>query len=158
VYEVKYFQVKKPYGYVVYEPSDSPLTNFIISIGPFIINTLLGALILLPASIELSVFGVLSGIQNSNITFGDVLRFLPTLVSCWLGISIIMHAFPSIGDAEVLVSTILKNKEVNLFIRIMIAPVVGFIYLGAIGSIVWLDLGYALLVAFFMPKIIGLFL
>ena len=158
VYEVKYFQIKNPSGYVVHEPSASPLTNLVISIGPFIINTLLGAIILFPASIEMSEFGILTAVRNGNVGFEGILRFLPMLILYWLGVSIIMHAFPSTGDAQSLVSSVLKNKEVNIFIKILVAPFVGLIYLGAIGSMVWLDLGYALLIAFLLPKLIALFL
>lgn len=158
IYEVKYFQAKNPCGFVAHEPSDNPLTNFIISIGPFIINTLLGACILFPASIEMSEFGILNMIWHSNIDSIAVVRYIPMLIAYWLGISVLMHAFPSTGDAEVLISNILKNKDVNIFIRILVAPFVGLIYLGAIGSMFWLDLGYALLVAFCLPKLIALFL
>lgn len=158
VYEVKYFQVKNPCGFVAHEPSDDPLTTFIISIGPFIINTLLGACILFPASIEMSEFGIFDWIWRSDVDLTAVVRFIPMLIAYWLGISILMHAFPSTGDAGVLVSNILKNKDVNIFIRILVAPFVGLIYLGAIGSMFWLDLGYALLVAFILPKLMALFL
>ena len=145
VYEVKYFQVKMsgPCGYVVYERSENPTTIFIISVGPFIVNTLLGACILIPASI-MDMFG-----QNP--------QFTPLII--WLGISVLMHAFPSIGDAQVIISTILKNKEINIVIRILAAPIVGLIYLGSIGSVIWLDLGYALLIWYYLlPKLIPLIL
>ena len=151
VYQVKYFQPRNPCGYVVHAPSESPGTNFIISIGPFIVNTILGALILLPASIEMSEFGLLN----------DGLGFLPGLrlvFIYWLGISIAMHAFPSTGDAKNLVSSILKNKDVHILIKILVAPVVGLIYLGAFGSIIWLDLGYGILIATLLPKLIALFM
>jgi len=158
VYEVKYFQFNNPTGYVLHEPSSSPLTNFIISIGPFIINSLLGAIILFPASIEMSEFGLFNAIYNENINANGVLKLLPILILYWLGISIMMHAFPSTGDAQNLVSSILKNKEINIFIKILVAPFVGLIYLGAIGSVVWLDLGYAILISFSLPKLLTLFL
>jgi len=48
-----------------------------------------------------------------------------------------------------------KLLFVNLFARILVAPVVGLIYIGAVGSVVWLDLGYALLVSSMLPKVIG---
>ena len=60
IYEVKYFQFKSPCGYVIHEKSDNVFTNFIISVGPFFVNTLLGACILFPASIEISTFGISS--------------------------------------------------------------------------------------------------
>lgn len=157
VLEVKYFQVKNPSGYVIHEQSDNPFTNFIISIGPFIVNTLIGALVLLPASIELSEFGLLNSIKNNNIGSDATVRLLPMLLAYWLGVSILMHAFPSTGDAKGLVSSILKNKDVSIFVKILVSPVVGLIYIGAFGSFVWLDLGYALLVAFLLPKFVGLF-
>lgn len=158
VLEVRYFQPKNPAGYVIHEASDNPFTNFIISIGPFIINTLVGALLVLPASVELSEFGLLDSIRNNNIDAAAFRHLFPTMLVAWLGISVLMHAFPSIGDAKILVSSILKNKDVNLFIRILVSPVVGLIYLGSIGSVIWLDLGYALLITFLLPKLIGLFL
>lgn len=140
VFEVKYFQVKNPCGYVIHEPTSRPLANFIISIGPFLINTLLGCIILFPAAIEVVEFR----------SFHNPI----SLLSAWLGISILMHAFPSTGDAQVLVASILKNKQVNLVAKILTAPVIGLIYLGAIGSIFWLDLGYALLVGMLLPRLI----
>ena len=158
VYEVKYFQVQNPCGYVVHEPSDNPFTTFIISIGPFIFNTIIGALMLMPASVVMSEFGLFNSIRRSNIDPSSLLSYLPMLLVYWLGVSILMHAFPSTGDAKVLVESILKNKDVNIFTRVLVAPFVGFIYLGAIGSVVWLDFGYALLIAFLLPKIMGLFL
>ncbi|MDR1674498.1 MAG: metalloprotease family protein [Oscillospiraceae bacterium] len=152
VYEVKYFQFANPCGYVVHEPSDNPLTTFIIAIGPFIVNTLLGALILMPVSIEIMEFG---GMRFELIS--DVL-FIPKLICFWLGISIVMHAFPSTGDAKVLITNIMKNSDVNIFIKILVAPFIGLIYLGAVGSIIWLDLGYAIGIAVLMPQLIALFL
>jgi len=158
VYQVKYFQPQNPCGYVLHEATENPLNNFVISMGPFIVNTLLGAVILLPASIEFTVYGLLTEIRGGNVGFDIFLRSGLMLVSGWLGISVIMHAFPSTGDAKVLVANILKNKDVSMLTKVLVAPFVGFIYLGAIGSYFWLDLGYALLIAFLLPKLIGLFL
>jgi len=158
VYEVKYFQVKNPCGYVAHEPSENPLTVFMISMGPFIFNTVIGALMLLPASVVMSEFGLFNSLRNSNVDGDTIIRMFPTLLAFWLGASILMHAFPSTGDAKILVANILKNKNVNVFVKILVAPFVGFIYLGAMGSVVWLDLGYAILVAFLLPRFIGLFL
>ena len=156
VYEVRYFRLKNPVGYVLHEPTDDPLDTFIISVGPFIVNTLLGASIVFPASIEMSEFGLWNWIRRGSIGFAEIVPLLPMLGVFWLGISILMHAFPSTGDANVLVSSIVKNKDVNLLVRVLVAPVVGLIYLGAVGSVVWLDLGYALLVSRMLPKVIGL--
>lgn len=143
VYEVKYFQLKNPCGYVIHEATESPLKTFFISIGPFLVNTIVGMIVIAPAAIELIKFKDYSNPLN--------------LVLGWLGFSILMHAFPSSGDAKVLVKDILKNKNVNIFVRIIIAPVIGLIYVGAFGSIVWLDFLYALLIAMVIPNLLLLF-
>lgn len=141
VYEVKYFQFNNPCGYVLHRASDNPGKVFLTSTGPFIVNTILGMLILLPASIELLVFK--GGSDPLNLLLG------------WLGISILMHAFPSTGDAKVMVNRILKNPEVSLVWRILSAPVIGLIYLFSIGSIFWLDLGYALGMGILIPWLLA---
>lgn len=140
VLEVKYFQAKNPCGYVIHEATSRPLATFLISIGPFVINTLLGCILIFPVAMEIVEFR----------SYNSVL----SLVAAWLGISILMHSFPSTGDAKVLVNRILKNKQVNLLVRIVTAPLIGLIYLGAIGSIVWLDFVYAVAVSMLLPRLI----
>ena len=112
-------------------------------------------MIVFPASIQMSEFGLWNWIRRGSVGFSEIVPYLPVLGVFWLGVSILMNAFPSTGDAKNLVSGILKNKDVNLFARILVAPVVGLIYIGAVGSVVWLDLGYALLVSSMLPKVIG---
>lgn len=140
VYDVVYFQMKNPSGYVAHEPTEKPLASFMISVGPFIVNTLLGMLIVFPAAIELFRFEVY---QNILI-----------LLLGWLGISILMHAFPSTGDAKAMVQSILKNPDVNLAVKVVTAPVIGLVYLGALGSMMWLDLIYAVFMAMVLPNLV----
>lgn len=140
VYDVVYFQMKNPSGYVAHEPTEKPLASFMISVGPFIVNTLLGMLIVFPAAIELFQFEVY---QNILI-----------LLLGWLGISVLMHAFPSTGDAKVMVQSILKNPDVNLAVKVVTAPVIGLVYLGALGSMMWLDLIYAVFMAMVLPNLV----
>ncbi|MBN1068042.1 DUF3267 domain-containing protein [Clostridium botulinum] len=140
VYEVKYFQLSNPCGYVIHEPSDKPLKSFFISIGPFLINTILGMFIMLPASVELFEFRNFDNFLN--------------LILAWLGISILMHAFPSKVDAENMIESILKNKEVPIIFRILVTPIIGLIYIGSYGSVVWLDLIYAIAISIMLPKIL----
>ena len=143
VYEVKYFQFSNPCGYVLHEATQDPLKTFLISTGPFLINTLIGMIILSPASIDLIVFKDYSNPLN--------------LILGWIGFSALMHAFPSTGDAKVLVNNILKNKNVNLLVKLIVAPVIGLIYVGAIGSVVWLDAIYAAAIAMIIPNLFLLF-
>lgn len=140
VYEVKYFQFKNPSGYVIHESSDQPGKVFLTSMGPFFVNTVIGLLIILPASIEVVAFREYSNILN--------------LVLAWLGFSVLMHSFPSTGDAKVMVDHILRNKEVGLLPKILAAPFIGLVYVGAIGSIFWLDAIYAAAVALLLPNLI----
>lgn len=144
VYDVVYFQMKNPCGYVAHEPTERPLASFMISVGPFFVNTLLGMVVVFPASIEL--FGL--GVTNSPLM----------VLLGWLGVSILMHAFPSTGDAKVMVQTILKNPDVSLLAKVVTAPVIGLVYLGALGSVFWLDFAYAVLMAMVLPQLMVLFL
>lgn len=140
VYDVVYFQMKNPSGYVVHEPAENPLASFMISVGPFIVNTIVGMLVVFPAAIELFQF---------KVYHNPLALFLG-----WLGISILMHSFPSTGDAKVMVQNILKNPDVNPAVKIITAPAIGLIYLGAIGSMMWLDLIYAVFMAMVLPNLI----
>ncbi|HWT74076.1 MAG TPA: metalloprotease family protein [Mobilitalea sp.] len=140
VYEVKYFRIGNPSGYVIHESTDNPGKVFLTSMGPFFVNTILGLLIILPASIEVIAFKEYANILN--------------ILLAWLGFSILMHAFPSTGDAKVMVNQILKNKNVGILPKILAAPFVLLVYAGAIGSVFWLDAIYAAVVAMLLPNII----
>lgn len=143
VYEVKYFQFKNPSGYVIHEATDRPGKVFLTSMGPFFVNTLLGLLIILPASIEVIAFK-----EYRNIL---------SLVLAWVGFSVLMHAFPSTGDAKVMVDQILRNKKVGILPKILAAPFIGLVYVGAIGSVFWLDAIYAAAVALLLPNLLVYF-
>lgn len=140
VYEVKYFQVKNPSGYVIHEGTDHPGKVFFTSMGPFFFNTLIGLLIMLPASIEIVAFKDYHNILN--------------LILGWLGFSILMHAFPSTGDAGVMMDRILKNNEVGIIPKILSAPFILLVYIGALGSVFWLDVIYAAAVAMLIPNLL----
>lgn len=135
VFEVKYFQLANPVGYVIHEISNDPKKNMLIGIGPFIINSLLGALIAMPAVIAIVKF--------SAGTWFDYLIM-------WIGISIAMHAFPSTGDAANIWKSV-TAKETPIGLKIIGVPAVGLIYLGAIGSVVWLDLIYGIAISGVVP-------
>lgn len=128
VYDVKYFQLKNPAGYVLHERCERPGANILICIGPFIVNTLLGAIIMLPVSIRLV-----------QLNYRDPL----SIILAWIGISILVNSFPSVGDAKGLIQDVLKNEDVSILFKIIAAPIILLIYIGALGSVVWLDLLYA---------------
>ena len=141
VYEVKYFQFGNPCGYVIHETSNQPSKVFLTSMGPFLINTILGMLILLPASVELISFREFSNPLN--------------LLLGWLGFSILMHACPSTGDAKVMVKWILKNPDVSIIWKVLVAPFVGLLYVCSIGSVFWLDALYAAGMGILIPYLLA---
>lgn len=150
VYEVKYFQAKNPCGYVVHEATDNPWKNMITAMGPFLVNTILGILVTLPSATVVYGIGDLD-----NAASGPML--LLNLFLYWMGVSIMMHAFPSTGDAKAMVQGILKNSEVNILAKIVAAPFIGLIYIGAVGSFFWLDLIYAVAMSMLLPNLVALF-
>jgi hypothetical protein len=138
VFEVVYFRVGNPAGYVLHETVPNKLHSILISVGPFFINTILGALIAFPA--------VLPVMKFDNATVFDY-------VLIYLGVSIAMHAFPSRGDATAILESI-KEPETPVWAKILGYPVIGLIYIGAIGSFFWLDAIYGFAVAVGIPNLI----
>jgi len=138
VFEVVYFQTENPPGYVLHEKVANKWHSVMISIGPFIVNTVLGALISLPAALPIFTFNTAGPLDYLLI---------------YLGVSIAMHAFPSTVDGDA-IWQILKEKETSLWLKIAGYPIVGLIYLGSIGSFVWLDVIYGVGVAIGLPKLI----
>jgi len=139
IFDVKYFQMADPVGYVQHEPVRNPLHQLLIGIGPFIVNTMLALIIAFPAAIPVFMF------QE-----GTPLDFL----LLYLGMSIGMHAFPSTGDAKVIWATLWHGQNVPLWLKVITVPIVGLIYLGALGSMFWANLAYGMGVAFGLPVLI----
>ena len=141
VYEVVYFRFStgfgQPAGYVVHQRATKPWQDLMVSIGPFFVNTLVGAVIALPAAIPYKL---------GNADFLD-------LFLMWLGVSIAMHSFPSTGDASSAWGS-LNRQTTPIFTKIVGFPIIGLIYLGALGSMFWLDLFYGIAVAGFLPNVI----
>ncbi len=138
VFKVVYFQMGNPAGYVLHEVPQSKWHSIVISIGPFVVNTLIGAIISLPAALPVFKF--------NNATLLDY-------VLIYLGVSIAMHAFPSTGDGKSIWNAI-REPGTPLWIRIIGYPVIGLIYLGSLGSFFWLDLLYGIAVAVGLPNLI----
>jgi predicted small integral membrane protein len=138
VFQVVYIRVGNPAGYVLHEKPQNKWQTMMISIGPFFVNTILGALIALPAALPVYTF------ENANI-FHYILIYL--------GVSIAMHAFPSTGDAQSILAAI-KDPGTKLLTKIVGYPLIGLIYIGSIGSFIWLDLVYGIAIAVGLPNLI----
>lgn len=142
VLDVCYFRFGNPVGFVVHETPKEPSQHLWIAVGPFLINSVLGALIALPGIIPVIEFEA-----------GTPLDYF--LV--WLGLSIAMHAFPSTGDAKGIWSALWSKKtpvKASPLLRLVGTPIVIFIYAGAIGSIVWLDAIYGVTISMLLPAIL----
>jgi hypothetical protein len=139
VFEVKYFQPANPAGYVIHEPVRNPVHQLWIGIGPFIVNTLLAVIIAFPAAIPVMKF-----------SSGNALDYL----LLYLSISIGMHAFPSIGDAQTMWNTLWHGEDTPKWLKVVTVPVVGIIYAGAMGSFFWLDLFYGIGVSLGLPVLL----
>jgi hypothetical protein len=142
VFEVCYFRMENPVGYVIHEPAQKDYQTVLISIGPFIVNTLLAFLIAFPAAMQFK--------------FDEANAFDYLLI--YVAVSIGAHAFPSTGDASSLWDAVMKSESSSIFSKIIVAPLVGFIYLGALGSVIWLDMIYGVAVSLGLPWMIIRFL
>lgn len=139
IFEVKYFQMADPVGYIRHEPVCNPLHQLLIGIGPFIVNTSLGLFIAFSAAINTFI------LDQPNVL--DVIQL-------YFGLSIAMHAFPSVTDAKVMWETIWHGENTPIWLKVLTVPIVGLIYAGAIGSMFWMDLLYGMGVAFGLPVLI----
>jgi hypothetical protein len=137
VFDVCYFRIGNPSGYVVHEPPRNVYQSILIGIGPFFVNSIMGALIAFPAAIPMMTGGI---------------NFLE-IVDLWLGLSIAMHAFPSTGDAKSIWASVF-SPGTPVLARLLTVPLVCFIYLGAIGSFFWLDLIYGVVIAVALPYLL----
>jgi hypothetical protein len=136
VLEVCYFRFGNPAGYVIHEKPTTVWKHILIGIGPLFVNTVLGLMI------GLGVFA-LKRAQMPAVEFGLL----------WLAISVAMHSFPSTGDAKSIWNAIWE-KEAPVLAKLVGTPVVMLIFLGAIGSFVWLDLIYGVGIVIGIPSLL----
>ncbi len=139
VFDVCYFRIGNPSGYVIHENPNNFTSSFLIAVGPFIINSFLCVLFCFPALVPVRMFG-----KEDLICY-----FL-----IWLGISIGMHAFPSTQDAKVLWDQAKKSASLFNPLAILSFPLVGLIYLANLLRILWLDYLYGIGLGFVLPEIL----
>ena len=138
VLKVCYFRLGTPSGFVIHDQPSSGWKHFLISVAPFLINSVIGLLIALPAALA----------KIGNGEMGPL-----ELLVGWLGFSVAMHAFPSTGDASSMWHA-LRVPGTSWLLRLVGYPVIAIIYLGALLSVVWLDAIYGFVVCFAIPAAI----
>jgi hypothetical protein len=139
VLDVCYFRFGNPAGYVVHEEPRNFGAAFLISVGPFIVNSLLCIVLCFPAFVPVRIFD-----RADPVSY-----FL-----LWLGLSIGMHAFPSTQDAKVLwKQASIAAKRLNP-LAILSFPLVVIIYVANFGSFFWLDLIYGAAIGLGLPELV----
>ena len=139
VFDVCFLRVGNPAGYVLHENPRDFLSSFLISTGPFFVNSLLCFIICFPVFLPLRYFNIADPVSY----------FL-----MWLGLSIGMHAFPSMQDASVLWGEARKAAAEFNPLAIATLPLVGVIYLANFGSFFWLDYLYGFAIGFLLPELL----
>ena len=139
VFDVCYLQFDNPQGYVRHEITDNFTTTFLISMGPFFVNTLLCLLICIPAYLPIKFFAV------DNL-------FSYFLI--WLGVSIGMHAIPSDEDANNILQQAKESVKHFNILAIVSFPIIGLIYLFNALRMIWADLFYGILIGMGIPSLL----
>jgi hypothetical protein len=135
VLKVCYFRFENPAGYVIHERPASLWAHMLIGIGPLFVNTGLGV-----------VIGIFA------LPFKHSIEPVYYLLM-WLAVSIAMHSFPSTGDARSIWSAI-QRPDSPFVVKVVGTPLVGLIFLGAFGSMFWLDLFYGIAVVITLPELL----
>ncbi len=139
VFDACYFRVGNPAGYVIHEETENFYTTFIVSMGPFLVNTVMCLLICLPAYMPIKFFDI-----NQPLSY-----FL-----IWFGVSIGMHAVPSNQDVNCIFQQAkISIKQLNP-LAIISFPLIGLIYIFNILRIVWADLFYGIAIGIGIPSLV----
>jgi len=139
VFEVCYFRFGNPVGYVIHENTTNFYTTFLISMGPFFVNTILCLLICIPAYIPINFFNI-----DHPLSY-----FL-----MWLGVSIGMHAVPSNQDAKNLVEQAKEKVKERNILALVSFPIVGLIYTFNVLRFFWADLAYGVAIGVGLPALL----
>ncbi|HEY5747136.1 MAG TPA: hypothetical protein VIU12_13715 [Chryseolinea sp.] len=139
VLDVCYFRFGNPAGYVVHEKTHDFVTTFLISMGPFFVNTLLCLLICLPAYLPIKFFEI-----DHPLSFALM----------WLGVSIGMNAIPSNQDAQNVWEEAKTHAKSGNVLAILSFPIVVVIYIFNALRVVWADLFYGIAIGVGIPSLI----
>jgi hypothetical protein len=110
----------------------------LIGVAPFFVHSLLGAVIAFPA--------ILPALEFRVSTVQDYLL-------AWLGVSVAAHSFPNADETQSLWRTIWSGRTSSLA-RLLATPLVGFMYVGALGRLILLDMLYGIGVVTLCPVLL----
>lgn len=138
IHKICYFRLGNPAGYVIHDIPTNVWKHILIGVGPFLLNTLIGL-----------IFGLAAAYEHVDF---DKLTWMTGLY-LWLAISVAMHSFPSTGDAKSIWRSV-WSKGAPITAKLVGTPLVAIIFLGALGSIFWLDAIYGFGVVVELPKLL----
>lgn len=136
VFDVCFFRIGNPSGYVIHEKSENFTALFFISLGPFFANTLLCV-----------VFCTAAFLPVWELKVTDPLAYF----FYWLGLSIGMHAFPSTDDLSNLYEIAPERAKQWNVLAILSLPLIYILYLLNLGRVLWADLGYGIAIGILGP-------
>jgi hypothetical protein len=136
IFDVCYFRFGNPAGYVIHEATDDFTKSFLVSMGPFFVNSVLCVTFCSAAFVP---------IWQLEVTDPVAYFFY------WLGLSIGMHAFPSTQDLKCMWK--LMPAEARKFnpLAIISYPIAGFLLAANVLRVVWADLGYGIAIGILGP-------
>lgn len=137
IFDVCFFRLGNPAGYVVHEEPPDFASAFWIAVGPLVVNSALCVLFSFPAVIPVRIFG-----QEDLVSYFWM----------WLGISIGMHAFPSPHDAQGLWRHARKAVSSLQPLVLLSFPLVVLIMLAHVASVFWFDALYGFALGFLLPE------
>ncbi|MHB0885213.1 MAG: DUF3267 domain-containing protein [Bacillota bacterium] len=138
VYDVKYFRVGNPSGYVIHSRPKNFSQQFWITAGPFIVNSVVAVVVALPAALPYFVLGAPMSILHWFLL--------------WVGVSVGMHAFPSSGDAQSLLSSIKLYRAQAGPLIVLAYPFAWAIFIANVLRFFWIDFFYTAFLVSLVPK------
>ncbi|APX97941.1 metalloprotease family protein [Natronorubrum daqingense] len=165
VAEVVYFRLGDPPGYVRHHHPKRYRTSFVISVAPFLVNTIislvafLGFAWLVTTAVDATVLADGPALESVSAAVGELLAAPPETLalvglSGWLGLSVGMQAFPSTGDAKTLWTRSSAEWRQSPLVLLGV-PVVVVIYVANLLSWLWADVLYALALGVAAFSVIG---
>jgi hypothetical protein len=136
VYNVCFFRLGNPSGYVIHEKTENFTALFFVCMGPFFANTLLCI-----------VFCTAAFLPVWELKVSDPLAYF----FYWLGLSIGMHAFPSTADLSNMWELAPERARTGNVLAILSLPLVAVLYILNFARIIWADLWYGIAVGILGP-------
>ena len=136
VFDVCYFRIGNPAGYVVHETTSNFTKAFMVCMGPFFVN-----------SFFCVVFCSAAFMPAWELEVRDPLAYF----FYWLGLSIGMHAFPSTQDLKEIWRMMPGEAKKFNSLAIVSYPIVGIVFVLNLARFFWADLGYGIAIGILAP-------